>query len=175
MRTLESLPVFESQNKPAFDPATWRLVVDGAVERRLTLSLGDLLRFRPAGVESDFRCHEGWVVPKVRWEGVRIPPILGRARPLEKARFLTVHAGEYTTVLSLAEARHPGVLLATRMNGDSVTPEHGAPLRLVVPTEWDCFASVKWVQRLELTERRAHATGPAIALGRIGKRGPVKP
>ncbi len=173
MRTLESLPVFQSQNRPAFDPATWRLVVDGAVERRLALALRDLLRFTCADVESDFRCHEGWVVPKVRWEGVRLSPILARARVLPRARFLTVHAGDYTVVLSLAEARNAGVLLATQMNGQPLPPEHGAPLRLVVPADWDCFTSVKWVQRLELTERRAQATGPTIALARIGQRGPA--
>ncbi len=127
--------------------------------------------FPRASVESDFRCHEGWVVPKVRWEGVRLPPLLARARVLAKARFLTVHAGDYTVVLSLAEARHAGVLLATHMNGQPLPPEHGAPLRLVVPADWDCFASVKWVQRIELTERRARATGPTIALARIGNRG----
>ena len=59
------------------------------------------------------------------------------------------------------------------MNGRPPPPEHGAPLRLVVPAAWDCFSSVKWVQRLELTERRAKATGPAIALARIGQRGGV--
>jgi DMSO/TMAO reductase YedYZ molybdopterin-dependent catalytic subunit len=173
MKTLESLPVFESQNKPVFDPATWRLVVDGLVGRRLALSPRDFMRFPRIGVESDFRCHEGWVVPKVKWEGVRVPPILARAQTTPQARFVTFHSGEYTFVLSIAEARHPGVLLATHMNGQSLTPEHGAPLRLVVPPEWDCFASVKWLQRIELTERRAKATGPSIALARIGQRGPI--
>ncbi len=171
MRTLESLPVFQSQNRPAFDPATWRLVVDGAVERRLDLALPEVLRFPRGSVEHDFRCHEGWVVPKIRWEGVRLPLMLARARVLPKACFLTVHAGDYTVVLSLAEARHSGVLLATHINGQPLPPEHGAPLRLVVPAAWDCFASVKWVQRIELTERRAKATGPTIALSRIGNRG----
>jgi DMSO/TMAO reductase YedYZ molybdopterin-dependent catalytic subunit len=65
------------------------------------------------------------------------------------------------------------VLLATHMNGQPLTAEHGAPLRLVVPPTWDCFASVKWVQRIEFTERRAMATGPAIALARIGQRDPA--
>jgi DMSO/TMAO reductase YedYZ molybdopterin-dependent catalytic subunit len=65
------------------------------------------------------------------------------------------------------------VLLATHINGQPLIPEHGAPLRLVVPPEWDCFASVKWLQRIELTERRAKATGPSIALARIGQRGPI--
>jgi DMSO/TMAO reductase YedYZ molybdopterin-dependent catalytic subunit len=173
MKTLESLPVFEGQNKPVFDPAAWRLVVDGLVGRRLALSPRDFMRFPRIGVESDFRCHEGWVVPKVKWEGVRVPPILARAQTAPNARFVTFHAGEYTFVLSIAEARHPGVLLATHMNGQPLAPEHGAPLRLVVPPEWDCFASVKWLQRIELTERRAKATGPSIALARIGQRGSI--
>jgi DMSO/TMAO reductase YedYZ molybdopterin-dependent catalytic subunit len=175
MRTLDALPVFKGQNQPAFDPATWRLVVDGAVGRRLALTHRDLLRFPRASLESDFRCHEGWVVPNIKWEGVRIAPLLTRAQVLPEARFLTVHAGDYTIVLSLAEARHPGVLLATTMNGQPLPPEHGAPVRLVVPADWDCFSSVKWVQRLELTERRAAATGPTIALTRIGQRGPAAP
>lgn len=170
MRPLESLPVFPGRNKPAFDPEAWRLVVDGAVGRRLALSHEELLQFPRLAVESDFRCHEGWVVPKVKWEGLGISPILARAEALTEARFITFHAGEYTFVLSIEEARHPGVLLATHMSGEPLPPEHGAPLRLVVPADWDCFASVKWVQRLELTEHRAEVTGPSIALARIGQR-----
>ena len=175
MRMLDALPVFEGQNRPTFDPAAWRLVVDGAVGRRLTLTYRELLRFPRAGLESDFKCHEGWVVPNIKWEGVRIAPLLARAQVSPAARFITVHAGDYTIVLSLAEGRHPGVLLATHMNGRPLPPEHGAPLRLVVPAGWDCFSSVKWVQRLELTERRAGATGPTIALTRIGRRGLATP
>lgn len=173
MRTLDALPVFEGQNKPAFDPTTWRLVVEGAVGRRLTLTQRELLRFPRASLESDFKCHEGWMVANIKWEGVRLAPLLARAQVSPEARFVTVHAGDYTIVLSLAEARHPGVLLATHMNGQPLSAEHGAPLRLVVPADWDCFSSVKWVQRLELTERRARATGPTIALTRIGRRGPA--
>lgn len=95
---------------------------------------------------------------------------VGGPRHLAEARFITFHAGEYTFVLSIDEACHLGVLLATHMSGEPLPPEHGAPLRLVVPADWDCFASVKWVQRLELTEHRAEVTGPSIALARIGQR-----
>ena len=154
---------------PPFDPTSWRLVVDGLVSRPLALSLSDLLALPRVIQESDFRCREGWQVKDLRWAGVRISHLLSAVAPLPLARYVTIHAGPYTAALSLQEAELPEVLLATDLDGAPLPLEHGGPVRLVVPAEWDCFTSVKWVQRLEVTQERAEPTGPAIALARIGR------
>jgi molybdopterin-dependent oxidoreductase-like protein protein len=57
---------------PRFDPRTWRLRIDGLVERPQILSYGDLRRLPRAEQVSDFHCVTGWSVSGVRWAGVRI-------------------------------------------------------------------------------------------------------
>jgi DMSO/TMAO reductase YedYZ molybdopterin-dependent catalytic subunit len=83
-----------------------------------------------------------------------------------QARFLKVYAGIFTVLLPLAEALTGGALLAHRLNGAPLTPEHGAPLRLVAPGR-ACFYSVKWVDRLEVLADEASTTGESIARNRL--------
>jgi DMSO/TMAO reductase YedYZ molybdopterin-dependent catalytic subunit len=167
MRELSELPVFPSR-APAFDPETWRLRVDGLVSRSRSLSLAQVRDLPSVEDTSPFECVEGWRVPDNRWQGVAIATLLDMTDPLPQARYATFHAGNFIMSLSLEKARAPGVLLAYGLNGAPLTPEHGAPLRLVVPGG-ECYYGVKWVERVELT-REAVETGKAIALERIQRR-----
>ena len=121
------------------------------------------------------------MVPEQQWEGVTVAAILGRAGVQPEARFLKVYAGNFTVLLPLeegaplswrpsadavaGEALTGGALLARRLNGAPLTPEHGAPLRLVAPGR-ACFYSVKWVDRLEVLADEAPTTGESIARNR---------
>jgi DMSO/TMAO reductase YedYZ molybdopterin-dependent catalytic subunit len=149
--------------------ADWRLRVDGLVQRPLSLGLAQIASLAPAGVAADFACEEGWGVPDLRWEGVPVATVLAQAQPRPEARWLRIGAGDFTVALPLAEALG-GALLAYRINGAPLTPEHGAPLRLVAPGR-ECYFSVKWVDRLTLLAEGTATTGEAIARARIGARG----
>jgi len=105
-------------------------------------------------------------VPDQQWEGVALASILGRAGVLSEARFLEVYACDYTVLLPLEEALTGGALLARCLNGAPLTPEHGAPLRLVAPGR-ACFYNVKWVDRLEVLAHEAPTSGEAIARNRL--------
>ena len=146
-----------------------RLVIDGDVLLPLSLDVEDLAREPTVRLTYDFHCHEGWTRPGIVWEGVPVASLLARARPRATGRSVTVHAGTYTIVLSLEQAAAPGVLLALRQDGAPLEPQHGAPFRLVGPPGWDCYSSVKWVERLEITHEPADASGPAIALARLNR------
>jgi DMSO/TMAO reductase YedYZ molybdopterin-dependent catalytic subunit len=102
-----------------------------------------------------------WLVEAVstaEWSGTPLAPIVEEAQPLDDALELvfsgadrgqqggTEHA--YARSLSLADARRREVLLAYEMNGDALPPQHGAPLRLVVPG-WYGMTSVKWLTGIE--------------------------
>ena len=68
---------------------------------------------------------------------------------LPEARFVIVHsAGGFTTNLSLSDFFEPDVLLAIKHNGELLTPEHGYPVRLIVPRLY-LWKSAKWVVRVE--------------------------
>lgn len=159
---------------PSYDPATWRLAVEGLVHTPLSLSLSDLRRLPQVAETDAFHCVTGWVVPGVRWQGVRIADLLARAGVRPEAAWITFDSfdGVYTDSLSLSQATAPGVLLALRADGRPLARQQGAPLRLLVPQMYG-YKSVKWLQRLRLVtsqemgywEQRGY--GPNAYLGRV--------
>lgn len=141
---------------PTFDPASWRLRIDGLVERPQTLTYADLLALPRARQTSDFVCVTGWSVDDVRWAGVRFDDLLAAARPLRRARALQFISAEepYVDSLSLEQAMVPDAMLAHSMDGDPLERKHGAPARLVMPQMYG-YKGVKWVNRIVVTDRVA--------------------
>jgi DMSO/TMAO reductase YedYZ molybdopterin-dependent catalytic subunit len=141
--------------RPEFDPDTYRLVVNGLVERPLNLTYRDLLSLPSASQTCDFRCVEGWGVDDVPWEGVRLQSLIDMVQPSAEAGFVTFHSlgGQYQESLSLEQAGMPGVMLAYRMYGDALPPERGSPLRLVFPRMFG-YKGAKWVTRVEFRAER---------------------
>jgi DMSO/TMAO reductase YedYZ molybdopterin-dependent catalytic subunit len=161
----EALPVHSVPVGLATSDA-WRLRVDGLVAQSLDLSVSEIEALGAQVHSADFVCEEGWMVSNQQWEGVAVAAILGRAGVQPEARFLKVYAGNFTVLLPLEEALTGGALLARCLNGTPLTPEHGAPLRLVAPGR-ACFYSVKWVDRLEVLAHEAPTTGETIARNRL--------
>ncbi|MET9614349.1 sulfite oxidase [Kitasatospora indigofera] len=165
---------------PAADPDAWRLTVRGEVREPLTLDL-DALRARPpvtrrvtmecAGngraLLSPRPVSQPWLVEAVgtaEWTGVPLRALLAEAgvRPTAVEAVFTgadhgVERGveqDYRRGLPLAVATgdDPGVLVAYAMNGAPLPPQHGHPLRLVVPG-WYGMAHVKWLRDITLADR----------------------
>lgn len=141
--------------RPVFDPDTYRLVVDGLVRSPLSLTYPELLALPSTSQTCDFRCVEGWGVDDVPWEGVQLRNLIEMAQPLAEARFVTFHClGDlYQESLSMEQADLPIVLLAYRMYGQPLPPEHGSPLRVVFPRMLG-YKGAKWVTRIELRAER---------------------
>ncbi len=150
----------QAVNASDVDP---KVTIGGEVDRPLTLDLHGLAELDGEDVTIDFHCHEGWSRVGQRYRGVALTTLLRLAGAQPSARYVTVASGEYSIVLTREQAEDQRVLLALE--------EDGAPLagpRLVGRSEWDCFSSVKGVDRIELTRTAQRATGPSIALARIG-------
>lgn len=139
---------------PAFDRASFRLEVTGLVERPLSLTYDELRALPAARQTSDFHCVTGWSVEGVRWGGVRLADLLDAAGPLPEARAVRVGSLEqvYQESLTLEQARLVDTMLAYDMDGAPLRPEHGLPLRMVVPQLYG-YKGSKWVTRLELVPR----------------------
>jgi DMSO/TMAO reductase YedYZ molybdopterin-dependent catalytic subunit len=163
---------------PAVDAAAWTLEVGGLVEQPLSLSLDDLRARDAVELPVTMECagngraqltprpvSQPWLVEAVgtaRWRGVPLAGLLSEAGPLPEAVEAVftgldrgVDGGEeqdYARALSLEDALADGTLLAYEMNGEPLPPQHGFPLRLVVPG-WYGMASVKWLARIELVGR----------------------
>ena len=128
----------------------WRLRVDGACSRPVTLAWADLLDFEQVDDTSDFHCVTGWSRLDIPWRGVRLSTVVALADPADDARFVLCHAYDgYTTNLPLAEALKDDVLLAHTADGQPLTREHGGPVRLITPQLY-AWKGAKWIERVEL-------------------------
>ena len=157
----ENLPVFNHHHGR---PASWPgLRVEGLARRPATFTADALAALTRQTLVDDFRCEEGWTAPNQQWEGVPLTALLDLAGPLPNARYAAIAADDFTVVVPLADAA--GVLLATRLNGADLPPEHGGPCRLVSAGQ-ACYASVKWVDSIRLSAERPAETARDIARAR---------
>jgi sulfane dehydrogenase subunit SoxC len=162
---------------PDVDPATWRLEVDGLVERPLSVSLEELRARRAVEAAVTMECagngrahvephvvSQPWLLEAVgnaRWRGAQLAPLLEEAGVRDGAVEVLftgldrgVEGGEeqsYARSLPLAEALRDEVLLAYDVNGAALPPQHGYPLRLLVP-RWYGMTSVKWLARITVLD-----------------------
>ncbi len=139
---------------PRFDPARWRLRIEGLVERPQSLTYAEVLALPQADQTSDFHCVTGWSVDDVRWRGVRFADLLAAARPLPAARALAFVSAErpYVDTLTMEQALARDALLAHTMDGRPLTRPHGAPARVVMPRMYG-YKGVKWLERIVVTDR----------------------
>jgi DMSO/TMAO reductase YedYZ molybdopterin-dependent catalytic subunit len=146
-------PVLHEGAVPEFDPATWDFRTGGLVEEPLALSYEAFLALPRIEVRSDFHCVTRWSTFDNVWEGVSVREVLARTRPRPEATHVMVvgNRGEnphgYTTNVPLADLERPEALFAFRNRGEDLSPEHGWPLRLVVPHLY-AWKSCKWVRGL---------------------------
>lgn len=160
---------------PDIDSGSWHLRIGGAVERALELSMAALHKDPSITVPVTLECagngrsllsprpvSQPWVLEGVgtaHWTGVPLAYLLGKAGVLPNAAevvFAGADAGiqggvaqRYARSLPIREALRPDVVLAFKMNGTDLPPQHGYPLRLVVPG-WYGMASVKWLESIEV-------------------------
>ena len=148
----EKWPVLTYGQTPRFDPKKWSFRCFGLVEAEVTWSWDEFRILPRAEVRCDIHCVTRWSRLDNRFEGVPIGEIMRRVRVKPEARFVRIHADpDYTTNLSLAELLDDDVLLALRHDGQDLTPDHGGPLRLVVPKLY-FWKSAKWVRGLYFME-----------------------
>lgn len=140
---------------PVFDPATWRLRIDGLVRRPVELTYDQLLGLPRAEQISTFHCVTGWTVTGVHWTGVRFHDLLSLVQPLPEAHAAHFVSAEipYDDYLPLSDLALPDVMLAYGMDGGELPQEHGAPVRVVIPEMYG-YKSVKWVKRITLVDRQ---------------------
>jgi DMSO/TMAO reductase YedYZ molybdopterin-dependent catalytic subunit len=150
----EKFPTLHVGSVPKFDPKTWEFSIAGLVRNPLTLNWEGFLKLPKTVSTSDFHCVTGWSRLDNKWEGVLFKTIHSLVKPFGNAKYVTVVAErDYTTSLPIEELMDDDVILAYRFNGSELKPEHGGPLRLVVPKKY-AYKSAKWVKKLAFTERQ---------------------
>lgn len=142
-------PVLHYGNIPRFDPPSWRFRCFGLIEHPLEIDWNDFTSLPRVENTSDFHCVTRWSRFDNHWTGISVNALIDHARPKPEANHVIVHAPEgYTANLPLEDLQRRGVLIATHHDGEPLTPQHGAPARLIVPHLY-AWKSVKWVRGFE--------------------------
>ncbi len=137
---------------PDIDLSEWRLKVSGLVERPLHLSWQEFEELPKTNLITDFHCVTLWSRLDNEWWGTLAGELLELARPLQQARYVLVHSyGGFQTNLSLETMLGSDVILAQRHDSRELSPEHGWPLRLVVPSRYG-WKSAKWVREIQVLD-----------------------
>ena len=152
-KAVEGWPVLTYGDIPLIDLSTWRFVVTGLVEEEITFTWEQFMALPQVTSVSDAHCVTHWSRFDNRWQGVAFEELMKRVRPKPEARFVMVHCyGGYTTNVPLDDLMRDGVLFAHTHDGKPLQPEHGGPLRLVVPHLY-FWKSAKWVRGLVFVEQ----------------------
>jgi DMSO/TMAO reductase YedYZ molybdopterin-dependent catalytic subunit len=146
----EKWPVLHAGSVPRTDLATWDFKVWGQVEEPLTLTWDELTSLPATEITLDIHCVTRWSRFDTSFRGVHWRELAERVRPKPTARFVVAHAEQgFTANVPLAAIEDDDALLAYEADGEPLTPDHGWPLRLVVPNRY-FWKSAKWLRGLEL-------------------------
>ena len=150
--TVDKFPVLTAGSTPQVDLATWTLQFSGLVENALEFTHQEFLELPTKKITADFHCVTAWSRLRNVWEGVGFKDLMDDVGPKPEAKYVMVLCyGGYTTNLPLEVLLDPDTLLAFRHDGQDLTPEHGWPLRLVVPKRYG-WKSAKWVREFEFMD-----------------------
>jgi DMSO/TMAO reductase YedYZ molybdopterin-dependent catalytic subunit len=137
----EKWPVLHAGEVPDVDLATWALEVTGEVEEPLRLTFDELKALPSREVTTDIHCVTRWSRFDAHFKGVHWSELAKLARPKPTANF------------AIAQAEHgftANALVVYEADGEPLTPDHGWPVRLVIPTKY-FWKSAKWLRGIELS------------------------
>jgi len=146
----EKWPVLHAGSVPQTDLATWDFQVFGEVERPLRLSWDELQKLPSTEITIDIHCVTRWSRFDTSFLGVHWRELAKLVEPGPNARFVIAHAEQgFSSNVPLQAIEDEHALIAYEADGEPLTPDHGWPLRLVVPSRY-FWKSAKWLRALEL-------------------------
>jgi DMSO/TMAO reductase YedYZ molybdopterin-dependent catalytic subunit len=143
---------------PTIDPETWQLTVTGLVDRELSITYAELLARPLTEHLTTLTCMSnqvgGDLAGNAVWLGLPVHQLLAEAGPRADADMvLSTSQDGWTAATPLSTLRDPdrAAMLAVGMNGQPLSPEHGFPVRMVVPGLYGDVSATKWVTELKVT------------------------
>ena len=134
------------------DPARWTLAIAGLTHESVSLTAADLERLPKVGQSSRLKCVQCWS-GRVNWQGFRAQELLRLVGARTDLLWVRVDcADKYYDFVKLEDLLHPRTLFALGMNGEALSPEHGAPLRLVMPAKYG-YKSSKLITKLTFVDK----------------------
>jgi DMSO/TMAO reductase YedYZ molybdopterin-dependent catalytic subunit len=149
----EKWPVLHAGSVPQTDLATWDFKVFGEVANPVTLTWDELQALPSKEIELDIHCVTRWSRFDARFRGVHWSELAKLAGPKPSGRYVVAHAEQgFTANVPLRALEDENALIAYEADGEPLTPDHGWPLRLVIPSRY-FWKSAKWLRGIELVER----------------------
>jgi DMSO/TMAO reductase YedYZ molybdopterin-dependent catalytic subunit len=146
----EKWPVLHAGDVPTVDLATWDFRVFGEVEEPLRLTWEELRALPSTQITLDIHCVTRWSRFDTSFRGVHWRELAALCKPRPHARFVLAHAEQgFTANVPLEFLEDEHALLAYEADGEPLTPDHGWPLRLVIPRKY-FWKSAKWLRGIEL-------------------------
>ncbi len=147
----EKWPVLHAGSVPHTDLADWDFRVWGEVDEPLTLAWDELAALPTVEVTQDIHCVTRWSRFDATFRGVPWSAIKERIGQRPSARYAIAHAEQdFTANVPISFLEAEGALLVTHADGEPLTPDHGWPLRLVIPGKY-FWKSAKWLRGIELS------------------------
>jgi DMSO/TMAO reductase YedYZ molybdopterin-dependent catalytic subunit len=146
----EKWPVLHAGSVPSVNLETWTFRVLGEVENEVSLSWEQFNALPRSSNVQDIHCVTRWSRFDTGFEGVHWRELAALAKPKPSARFAVAWAEhDFTSNFPLASLEDDLALLATHADGEPLTPDHGYPLRAVIPHKY-FWKSAKWLRGIEL-------------------------
>jgi DMSO/TMAO reductase YedYZ molybdopterin-dependent catalytic subunit len=144
-RLTDKWPVLHHGHVPSIDTKAWTFKISGLVEGERTLTYSEFTALPRTEVFSDIHCVTTWSRYNNTWEGISTAVIKDLVKLKPEAKYVMVEgSGGFTTNIPLDDFFQPDALFALKHDGQAITAEHGAPVRLVVPRLY-FWKSAKWV------------------------------
>lgn len=148
----EKWPVLHAGTVPKVDLATWDFRVWGEVDNPVRLTWEELQRLPATEITVDIHCVTRWSRFDTRFRGIHWRDLAELVQPRASASFVVAHAEQgFTSNLPLDAVGADDAVIAYEADGEPLTPDHGWPLRLVVPSRY-FWKSAKWLRGLELLD-----------------------
>jgi len=151
-RLVDRMPVLHYGPVPRIDLASWDFRLFGLVESEVRWTYPEFRALPSREVVCDVHCVTGWSMLDTRWEGAPVQEVMRHVRLKPEARYVLIHAERgFTANLPLEVFLAEENLFAWGYEGRELAPEHGWPLRLVVPSRY-FWKSAKWVRGVEFLD-----------------------
>ncbi len=144
----KGFPVLTYGETPQIAQANWRLSITGLAQVK-TLTWEEMMALPQVEVTADFHCVTTWSKLDVTWRGIRVPDLMEQLEVEPEASHVMLHCyGGYTTNLAMGDFNRPDNFFAHTLAGEPLPPDHGGPMRLVVPHLY-AWKSAKWINGVE--------------------------
>ncbi|XEC93667.1 sulfite oxidase-like oxidoreductase [Paenibacillus tarimensis] len=149
-RLTSGFPVLHYGEVPYYrDMSKWDLRILGLVEEGVTIPYSEFMKLPMKKFQNDIHCVTTWSKLDNEWEGVAVSTIMERVKLKPEAKFVMLHAEHgWTTNLPIEDFLRETSFLGIKHNGELLSPEHGYPVRMVVPHLY-FWKSAKWLRGIE--------------------------